>query len=1722
MVSIYCMLINSLEVRLAQSGENIQCEVSCLTNSTKITSLVIGLSLKDFLRHSSSPYNTFSRFLQIDEKTLRVAYIGGLKAGGCCCSSHGTSTVPLPKIAENTIEGVNLPKASNTSESDLSNEQVHAMQVVKLVSEPMSFGTMNTARLDKLRKICPYECTMPQDIAKILLESCRDNEFWTSLLYLDDRSAVSQILRKFLIASILKTPNAEHYDKKSIDGIAKNLEEIQSRIETSVDYPELTTVIDLRAAIRLISDSKYISKRWEETSKGCPGISNVIQYPRELISPSLIASISRYFASISKPTNASFIDLIFELEVMETAIKYSSESCSETIEAYISQKISTIPALSWEEVSIFLGFLTMCITYGKVERPFAATVFSTLKDLAGHQTWQIREKCASSLRILRNNQDLEVRARAHELHQIMKQEERKRRDGHQGIINILKLMPQRIDQKYQQKECIHNFDNSRRVVGRESEVAEIEELLKSHRLLALVGEGGMGKSSVAQKYAQEMQFSCKIVWQINSESNSTLLEGLNSLAEKLGVEIKDNKDVINNLKIKLSGSRDLMLVLFDNCANQAQIDEYCVENPRVKYLATSRSTEWEDLIQIKKLTPDASLAFLQSLIRNFKEKEEMKFLVEKLDHWPLAIQQSAGIINSKKITVKQLMVTLEVDLGKQFKMQTLFYQVFVKLEMPSIRILQLLSVCDSQAIPEAMIREIILKEFTEGEWWKSRSSLVNRYIVSVEGEFWNLHRILHAHIRNNYQLTEFKVFVEYYTNKFVIGENIWSTQNLVQEIRQLKPHVAELLNQVKEYGIQEINILSHVVDYFLNIDVNYDEAAICLDKLCSIIKNTTKLQKNDLGECYRRLGYLYYEITGYEKAEEFYLKCLKISEEMTPNHPTTVSLYMNLGNLYLKLTNYDKSEEFFMRYLKIQEEKLSPGHPQLAAIYMNLGVLYKNKTNYSQCEYYYNKCLTIREATLPSNHPDLSRIYMNLGNLYKINTDYNKTEEFYSKCLKINEEILPPSHPDLAGIYTNMAALYREKADYQRSEEFYLKSLKILEEALPPTHPELAGLFMNLANLYDDKANYKKAEEFYMKCKKIQEEILQPNHPDLASLYMNLGNVYSNRADYDIAEEFYVKCLKIREEILPPGHPKLAKLFMNLGVFYTGKAEYTRAEEFYVKCVKIEEELLPQSYPGLADVYEDMGNMYSEKKEYNRAEEFYFKSLKIREEVLPPSPIDIADLYGGLGSMYNDMTEYAKAEEFYTKCLKIRQEILPENHPHMADLYMDMGVLFCDKEDYDRAEEFYSKSLKIREEILPKNHPHIADIYLELGVLYSDKEEFEKAEEFYKICLKIRQEILPPTHPDITAIYMNLGSLYTDEEEYDQAEEFYMKCLKIREEVLPPSHPDLADTYMDLGLLHKEQEEYHKAEEFFIKCLKIREKILPQSHPDIADLYQNFGSLYKHKKEYGRAEEFYMKCLKIKEETLPPNHSEISDLYMNLGSFYSDKSDNKKAEEYYMKCLKIREDTLPANDELLADVYMDLGCLHWATDNYKQAEEYYLKCSKIREEILTENDEDLITLYHNMFILYEHIGDHEKTEEYRLKSADYKSDSDSGSESAKESESKQDESDENIDKDEEDEESEKNEDNHKVEEDENKESEENEEEGDEESDEEDEKDKEIEENDEEDDKKDYEKDEKNDNDEEEGEVEEEEGKGDEGSLYDEDEDADDDDDVGNDEKNRVN
>jgi len=128
-------------------------------------------------------------------------------------------------------------------------------------------------------------------------------------------------------------------------------------------------------------------------------------------------------------------------------------------------------------------------------------------------------------------------------------------------------------------------------VGRKKEIAEIKQLLKSSRLLALTGPGGCGKSRLALQVAEELASAYRDgAWLVEFGSISDPSLAANAIVQALKVNASGDTDLVEVLKRFLT-HKHLLLVL-DNLEHLPDahplVGELLAASPHVTVIATSR------------------------------------------------------------------------------------------------------------------------------------------------------------------------------------------------------------------------------------------------------------------------------------------------------------------------------------------------------------------------------------------------------------------------------------------------------------------------------------------------------------------------------------------------------------------------------------------------------------------------------------------------------------------------------------------------------------------------------------------------------------------------------------------------------------------------------------------------------------------------------------------------------------------------------------------------------------------------------------------------------------------------------------------------------------------------------------------------------------------------------------------------------------------------------
>ncbi len=195
-------------------------------------------------------------------------------------------------------------------------------------------------------------------------------------------------------------------------------------------------------------------------------------------------------------------------------------------------------------------------------------------------------------------------------------------------------------------------------VGRQDEMARIREMLATSRAVTLIGPGGVGKTRLALRVANDMQahfgHDCWII-DLSGLPRDTSLDRLYAyLAYGLGIR---NQQAGLDVLIENLRDRSLLLVL-DNCEHLLAAARECVTAllgavPKVRILATSRQalyTAEEQTVRIPPLAEAEAIELFTAAataaagadVAGHADRQHVAELCRRLDCLPLAIRLAAA------------------------------------------------------------------------------------------------------------------------------------------------------------------------------------------------------------------------------------------------------------------------------------------------------------------------------------------------------------------------------------------------------------------------------------------------------------------------------------------------------------------------------------------------------------------------------------------------------------------------------------------------------------------------------------------------------------------------------------------------------------------------------------------------------------------------------------------------------------------------------------------------------------------------------------------------------------------------------------------------------------------------------------------------------------------------------------------------------------------------
>jgi len=253
------------------------------------------------------------------------------------------------------------------------------------------------------------------------------------------------------------------------------------------------------------------------------------------------------------------------------------------------------------------------------------------------------------------------------------------------------------------------------------------------------------------------------------------------------------------------------------------------------------------------------------------------------------------------------------------------------------------------------------------------------------------------------------------------------------------------------------------------------------------------------------IGVVYDYQGNYETALSYYLKALKINEELNDRKSIAAGLN-NVGIIhYYQGENY-KAFDYYMQALKIRrelgdEKGIAGSLNNIGLVHMAIGNLSEDPLDYNRAITCFQQSLNLKEELEKSPDKSIARegkqgvaralgnigsVYKSRGNLSGNSLDYKKAIDYHMKGLKKFEEL-----GDKKGITISLHGIgdiYGIQGEYEKAIGYLHQSLNLAEEM--GAKNEIFAGYQKLSEFYQKQNNIKKALDYYKLYSQMKDSLL--------------------------------------------------------------------------------------------------------------------------------------------------------------------------------------------------------------------------------------------------------------------------------------------------------------------------------------------------------------------------------------------------------------------------------------------------------------------------------------------------------------------------------------------------------------------------------------------------------------------------------------------------------
>jgi tetratricopeptide (TPR) repeat protein len=596
---------------------------------------------------------------------------------------------------------------------------------------------------------------------------------------------------------------------------------------------------------------------------------------------------------------------------------------------------------------------------------------------------------------------------------------------------------------------------SRWFTGRDALLNQLVDAAESggNRVLTqtISGLGGVGKTTIAAAFADAYKAQADIVWWVRADQDSTIIDDLVELAERVGLPAADTRtETAQRTVAWLTQTDRRWLVVFDNAKDERLLAPWVPKSGKGMSLITTRNRVFNQLGQVLDIDSLPIDVATQFLIDRVTERNALaagdrvgaEVIANRLQGLPLALEQAGAWVASSGLNTFGRYLTLLNDVTKNPFPDGTVPLDYERSTWDSIQISvnaaaqrsphadRLLCVTGWLApddIPVAWLTaaaDEAYLDIDEESAIDALQALEQFSLVTIDGDHLNVHRVVQAAVRRRDQIEAGTAAVAVVRRQLpgdgAVPENWLVFRRLDQHIEHCHDHEAgcpatrQDIWQVRRMCATAVQRGGDPLAAVGRFDANLRFAETFLGD-----RHPHRLTaRADLAYSYRSAGRANDAITLEEQV------LVDSVEVLGERHPDTLTARANLASSYWSAGRTNDAITLEEQVLVDRVEILGQRHPDTLTTRANLATSYQSAGRTNDAITLQEQVLVDSAEILGQRHPDTLTARANLATSYQSAGRTNDAITLLEQVVVDRVGILGQRHPDTLTARANLTISY--------------------------------------------------------------------------------------------------------------------------------------------------------------------------------------------------------------------------------------------------------------------------------------------------------------------------------------------------------------------------------------------------------------------------------------------------------------------------------------------------------------------------------------------------------------------------------------------------------------------------------------------------------------------------------------------------------------------------